>query len=176
MKMKMDDLKLMSDKQIMDLFFYRPEPFAIKTKAGFYVPVNRSVTLQDIKKHREGKHVIGAYNSRSDATCQYACIDFDNFDYREVAEEIASSNNGLIPVMLGVKTEKLFETSESKGFHVWFFFESPVPTEVAYNYLMWIMIDHELKVGRNAQIDIYPKSPKLTGKRVSWMVRLPKFS
>jgi hypothetical protein len=159
-------------EQIMETFFYRKNPFAVKTSKGFYVPVYRDVTILDIVKHIEGKHVIGAYQSRSDETCVWACIDFDSVEYNDVAKKIAEHYKpGNVS---SIVRDTLFEISESKGSHVWFFFNKVVATPDAYVFLETILTMFGLKKGRDAKIDIFPRSAHLSGKRVGWLVRIPR--
>lgn len=161
----------MNPKEIMDRFFYRKCPFAIKTTSGFYVPVYRDVTEVDIQKHLDGIHIIGAYNSRADSTCRWACIDFDDFSYEDIAKRIANEV-GLI--YKDIVKETLFEQSPSKGFHVWFFFNRVSSTEEAYIFISSVMRNYNLTSGRKSKIDVFPRSPLLSGKRVSWQVRIPR--
>lgn len=159
-------------EQIMETFFYRKNPFAVKTSKGFYVPVYRDVTIQDIIKHINGGHTIGAYQSRPDDTCIWACIDFDSFEYNDIAKDIADrykpGNDQ------GVIRDTLFEPSESKGSHVWFFFNRVVATPDAFVFLETVLALNKLRKGRDTKIDIFPRSSNLSGKRVGWLVRIPR--
>ncbi len=172
----------MEVEEIMDKFYYRKCPFAVKTKAGFYIPVYRDVTYADIKKHLEGGHTIGAYNSREDGTCKWACIDFDDKQYEKVARQIAKQEVIFKDTEIGhsygedIDVEILFEESPSKGYHVWFLFGKAVKTVEAYYWLLSIIQNNKLQVGTNAKIDMFPRAPELTGKRVSWQVRVPRFN
>lgn len=156
----------------METFFYRKNPFAVKTKQGFYVPVNRDITILDIVKHIDGRHTIGAYQSRSDETCVWACIDFDRFEYNETAQKIA--NHYKPENDSGIIRDILFEPSESKGSHVWFFFNKVIATPDAYVFLETVLAIFKLEKGRDAKIDIFPRSAHLSGKRFGWLVRIPR--
>ncbi len=168
----------MNAQTIMDRFFYRKNPFAVKTSSGIYIPVHRDVTLKDIEKHLNGKHTIGAYQSRPDETCTWACIDFDDYIYDDVAQKIVRSilpntvqyMDDLPPIVNDV----VYEPSESKGSHVWFFFSYPKSTKDAYDMLISILKSHNLYTGRDSKIDIFPRAPHLSGKRVGWLVRIPR--
>lgn len=158
--------------QIMETFFYRKNPFAVKTKQGFYVPVHRDVTIPDIIKHLNGGHTIGAYQSRPDDTCTWALIDFDSFEYNDIAQNIAdkykpNDESGII-------RDTLFEPSESKGSHVWFFFKKVVSTPDAFVFVETVLALNGLRKGRDTKIDIFPRSSCLSGKRVGWLVRIPR--
>lgn len=146
---------------IMERYFYRRNPFAVRTAKGFYVPVYRDVTEADIARHLAGLHTIGAYQSRADETCRWSCIDFDDFSYLEVAKRIAKKHGGKL------------EMSESKGFHVWFFYDEPIPTINAYIDVTDALSEFNLKAGRESKIDVFPRSAHLSGKRVGWLVRVP---
>ncbi len=159
----------MNAQDIMDRFFYRKSPFAVKTAQGFYVPVKkdgiyRDVTLGDIEKHLSEKHTIGAYQSRSDETCVWGCIDFDDKKYKGIAEHFH---------MLSPSTTMLEETN--RGYHVWKFFNSPVSTFYMYHLLLNMLRVHNLVPGLNSKIDIFPRSEHLSGKRFGGLVRIPRF-
>lgn len=164
----------MLPEQIMETFFYRKNPFAVKTSKGFYVPVYRDVTIADIEKHLNGGHTIGAYQSRSDDTCIWACADFDSMDYNDIAKKIAEHYKPEKGTKCVVR-DTLFEPSESKGSHVWFFFDRVVATPDAFVFMNTMLAMFGLKKGRNAKIDIFPRSSQLSGKRVGWLVRIPRF-
>lgn len=168
----------MTPEEIMDKFFYRKNPFAVKTSKGFYVPVYRDVTLRDIQRHLDGQHTIGAYQSRPDETCTWACIDFDDKKYEEIVGEIVKHikpftifyTDDLPPIVKDVG----FEVSTSKGYHVWFHFNRPEKIEFAYKYVMTQLTSRGLYPGRDSKIDIFPRSPHLSGKKVGWLVRIPR--
>ncbi len=159
----------MDAQEMMDRFFYRKNPFAVKTSAGFYVPVYRDVTISDIQRHIIGAHTIGAYQSREDETCMWACIDFDDHKYDEKAKEITKHFKDHLVI-----EDTLYEPSESKGSHVWFFFNIPTETQNAHRFLSMVLDTYHLRSGRDTKIDIFPRSPHLSGKRVGWMVRIPR--
>lgn len=161
----------MTPKEIIDTYFYRENPFAVKTSAGFYVPVYRNVAEKDIVKHLNGGHIIGCYQSRSDETCKWSCIDFDDMKYENVANKIVADIKAALPHEI-VK-DAMLERSNSKGFHVWLFFNKPIRTEDAHEMLTTILGFNFLEPGRSFKIDIFPRSPHLSGKRVGWLVRLP---
>ncbi len=168
----------MTPQQIMDRFFYRKNPFAVQTSKGFYIPVHRDVTLLDIENHLTNGHTIGAYCAREDETCMWGCIDFDDVSYEQIAKDMVLKHTNHIsgiPYSFNLPLKKImFEKSESKGYHVWFFFQKPETTEKAYNFVSDVLHDFYLRSGRDTKIDIFPRSPHLSGKKVGWLVRLPR--
>jgi len=152
---------MLKAQEILELFFYRNNPFAIKTNSGMYVPVHRPITKLDVDKHLQGLHTIGAYNARPDGTCKWACIDFDRLTYSTQAKDIAIRHRGKL------------EVSESKGYHVWFFFDHPRNVYDVHHWLIQILDEFGLKKGVDSKIDIFPRSDALSGKRISWLVRIP---
>ena len=161
-------MEKLSATEIMEMFFYRKNPFALKVKAGYYVPIKRDVTLADIQKHIDGLHIIGAYVAREDESCVWGVIDFDLESYREIAEKIVDKYKGSA-LFTCVRLEK----SLSKGYHVWFFFAQVVNTGVVYQLLNIILGDFGLETGRSSKIDIFPRSAHLSGKRIGWLVKVP---
>jgi len=165
-------------QEIMDVIFYRKSPWAVKTKAtatkpAIYVPVYKEITLEAIQKHLDGGHTIAAYQSRPDETCLWATIDFDDFKYEEVAKQIYREQKAS-GVFQSVLIEPKFEESESRGYHIWFFFKTPQTTEFAYKMLINILATKGLEKGTNNKIDVYPRAEHLTGKKFGAHVRVPK--
>ncbi len=159
----------MNSEEILQYFFYRRNPFALKTPAH-YIPIYRDVTVSDIEKHLNGYHIIGSYNSRPDETCKWGCIDFDSHEYDKLAENLhdQSGNHEIVDF-------SIIEKSTSKGTHVWYFFNEVQRTQDAFHFLENVLAEHSLTKGLKSKIDIFPRSPHLSGKKVGWMVKLPFF-
>lgn len=165
----------MTPQEILNLFFYRRYPFAIKTPKD-YVPVWREVTETDIIKHLQGIHTIGAYQSCEDETCTWACIDFDDFKYKTDAENIIEDiknyiNISSMSVGISIKDCKLEKTN--RGYHVWIFFATPKTTSYAYKCIIYFLKQRKLSHGLKNKIDIFPRKPTLSGKRLGGLVRIP---
>ena len=71
------------------------------------------------------KHTIGVYPLLRDETCRLLVADFDKSTFLEDAEAFRE-------VCLLYKIPVAIERSRSgKGMHAWFFFQEPVPAELA---------------------------------------------
>jgi len=89
---------------------------------------NRSflpLTDQVIYDHLAGHHTVGVYPLRSDDTCCFLAVDFDEADWCADALAFVRSCRELnVPVALEV-------SRSGSGAHVWIFFAAPVPAREA---------------------------------------------
>lgn len=175
-------------QRYLDLFSGREDCFArqwvdrSEGKQG-YVPVRRPMEEQDVEEHLSGKKTYGIYLLRSDSNVQAAVIDADinaGFRNRRLSGEDRSlimrersymftrigdlaKEAGLVPAV---------EFSGGKGFHFWFFFETPVAAGKARRPL--VQIARTLGKDLNAfHLEVFPKQDNLSGKGFGNLVKLP---
>ena len=102
----------------------KPKISCSKCENKDYAAMNENV----IENHLRGNIVVGVYPMLQDETCWFLAVDFDEAEwqidisvFREVCNELA------VPVAV--------ERSRSgNGGHVWFFFETPVPANLARGF------------------------------------------
>lgn len=73
-----------------------------------------------IRRHLQGKHVMGVYPMLPDDTCWFLAVDFDKSSWRQDVRAFTETARRLaLPILI--------ERSQSgNGAHVWFFFAAPV--------------------------------------------------
>jgi len=83
------------------------------------------VTVDTVRDHLQGRHVIGAYPIQKDETCWFLAADFDKEAWQDDVFAFTETCRRLdVPYAI--------ERSRSgNGAHVWFFFSSPVPAATA---------------------------------------------
>lgn len=94
-----------------------------------------SLELSDeyIFKHLVGKDslcrdVIGMYALRSDDTCRFLALDFDEETWKSEVKALRKlCSENLIPVAVEI-------SRSGNGAHIWFFFEEPITATLARNY------------------------------------------
>lgn len=174
----------------MDLFFSRTDVFARQWadkhqgKSG-YVPVRRTITPQDLEDHFKGVKTYGFYLMDTDATVRCAVVDADLVpDLRQCTGKAlvkartdirkdraymvsritdAAQDMGLFPVM---------EFSGGKGYHFWFFMETPVEA-VRIRQALTAMCDNLAPDLSCFSLEVFPKQDHLSGKGLGNLVKLP---
>jgi len=148
-----------------------------------YVPVRRPLEVQDLEEHLSGRKTYGIYLMKSDATVKLAVIDADLVkQFRK--GKLKGEDRGLIRrehhyLVSRIKElggemgiRPLLEFSGGKGFHFWFFFETPVAAGEAKMHLEGIK--GALKDDLSAfNLEVFPKQVKLSGKGFGNLVKLP---
>jgi hypothetical protein len=174
----------------MGLFFSRTDVFARQWadkqqgRSG-YVPVRRMITPQDVEDHFKGIKTYGFYLMDTDATVRCAVIDADlvpdlrqstgkdlakaradiHKDRAYMVSRITDSaqDMGLFPVI---------EFSGAKGYHFWFFMETPVKA-ARIRQALTAVCDHLAPDLSCFSLEVFPKQDHLSGKGLGNLVKLP---
>jgi len=155
-----------------------------KEKKQGYVPVRRSLTIEDIMEHLKGYKTYGIYILRSDSTVKLAVIDVDLTPQFRQKQKLTSKDKDTfcrersyiltrIPELskkLGLKT--LIEFSGGKGYHFWYFFKEPVPAK-SVRELLQPMVEQLNRDVSIFHLELFPKQDKLQGKGFGNLVKLP---
>ena len=148
-----------------------------------YVPVRRPMEAADIEEHLIGRKTYGIYLLDSMSRVRTAVIDADLV--KELREgKLKAEEKNLIKKEGIYLIERLKEISEEsglypfiefsggKGFHLWYFFQTPVDAKAARAAL-----DAVVKVfSRDLSafhLEVFPKQDKLKGKGLGNLVKLP---
>lgn len=149
-----------------------------------YMPVRRAMTGTDVLDHIKGRKTFGMYLLRSDSRVWTAVIDIDlKKNYRSGHLRSADKNHlkrerdYLLKRLTELSQERLQvkplqEFSGGKGYHLWFFFQEPVPAGTARQVLLPIVSE----VAGDCQyfsLETFPKQSKLQGKGLGNLVKLP---
>ncbi len=175
-------------QRFLELFSGREDCFArqwadrTEGKQG-YVPVRRPMCEADVEEHISGRKTFGIYLLRADSTVKVAVIDVDIIK-RYRTSSISSEDKALIKrersylisrikeLEKQVGITSVVEFSGSKGYHFWYFFESPVKASVIRAELvrMTRTIEKDLTA---FQLEVFPKQDRLSGKGFGNLVKLP---
>ena len=118
-------------------------------KTGRVRQVKKPVTEEVIRAHLTGKRSYGVYLLAGDKTCALA-VDFDQNELSVPIVFVAGAKRYEVPAYI--------ETSKSKGYHVWIFFEeSGVSARKARLVACKILAD----MGK-PRIEVFPKQDRLT--------------
>ncbi len=172
----------------MALFLGRPDLFARQwadrqKKSAGYVPVRRPMTGEDVEDHFKGARTYGFYLMDTDSRVKCGVIDADLVpDLRHATLDAKAKSNirkdraymaariseasgplGLFPVV---------EFSGGKGYHFWFFMESPVPAGLIRKALSGIC-DTLAPDLTCFSLEVFPKQDHLSGKGLGNLVKLP---
>jgi len=173
----------------LSLFQGRSEVFARqwvdkeKNTQG-YMPVRRPMTEQDLLEHLKGRKTYGIYLLNHDSRVKTSVVDMDlkktlrtvglkasdrphlkrERDYLlQRLDELSRQRFGTGP---------LVEFSGGKGYHLWFFFEQPVPAGWARQALL-PMVSMLSRDCSYFNLEIFPKQDQLQGKCLGNLVKLP---
>lgn len=173
----------------LDYFQGREDVFARQwadkaKEAQGYVPVRRPITHEDIVDHIKGRKTYGIYLLRSDSTVRTAVIDMDlnkafrtgplkSSDQLNLKRERDYILTRMEELSLNrLKFKPLCEFSGGKGYHFWFFFEQPVPADLARK----LITPMASALARDCQcfsLEVFPKQDRLQGKGLGNLVKLP---
>lgn len=118
-------------------------------------PLTDSVWMQ----HIDGSHPIGVYPIVNDRTI-WSCVDVD-FDDWDLAFEIQTK-------LAQVGIRGWIESSRSKGWHVWIFWDKWVECKYTRSLLLWLVDD----LG-HPKMEVNPKAFHLAPETLGNYVRLP---
>lgn len=115
-------------------FFHRTSDFAVQrftsTHGWYYQRQHRPITERDVDKHLNKKITLATYPIREDGTSIFLVIDIDMTKDDipiEVAQQKAVQVVGVVHKLFGRGTF-LVEDSGNRGYHVWMWFQEPIPT------------------------------------------------
>jgi hypothetical protein len=117
--------------------------------------------------------LVGLHVASPAETCKFVVVDFD-------AHSGGDNTEANLKMALAVYTEAralgldalLFDSNGSGGFHLWIIFRSAVPMADAWRLGKRLVRDHR-RYGLSRPPESFPKSPRLTAKRIGHWVRLP---
>lgn len=130
--------------------------------------VDEPLTSDLYQKHIEGKVGIGVIPLRDDDTVRFAAIDIDVYDENDRAKRKLTHEDIANAV---ADTPLIVTRSKSNGIHVWLFMATPVPAQIAIEYLQGIAS----KIGV-AGTEVFPKqSARANEGDVGNWINLPYF-
>jgi len=162
----------MTDKNKAHLFFSlfvnRSDVYAEQMPDGHYKKISEPLTEEVLNRHLKGEITIGTYQiNASDNTAKWLCFDVDGHKVEnpdEVVREIFRAATS------GINRESvLVEASGSrKSHHIWIFFLTAIPVEVARFLGQRILRLCEVK-----DVELFPKQERVSEDRFGNLVKLP---
>jgi len=170
----------------LNLFQGREGVFARQWTSGQgYSPIRpeRSISENDILLHIQGTETYGIYLIRRDNTVRLICFDIDlPKNFAEVEEDSLVTDKGnLLPQIKNICAAAvdsfrhcsfngrgiLIEDTGGRGYHVWFFFESPIPAANARKFAYSILRK------ANVQCEVFPKQDEVVEGQYGNLIKLP---
>lgn len=180
-KPSMADLEL-----FLQLFQGRETVFAKQWIGGLgYSPVRpeRSINADDVLSHIQGTETYGIYPIKKDNTVKFVCFDVDlPKNFAELEEDaLVTDKSILLPQVKNICTTAinvfracsfnskgvLIEDTGGRGYHIWFFFESPIPAVSARKFAYSILKK------ANVQCEVFPKQNEVTEGQYGNLIKLP---
>ena len=187
-----------------DFFFNRTDKLAIKGRRGTPFPVapRKGNLLELLQTHVLGRYApkakverltknnaqiieshfrIGSYAPALDGTTRWLCIDFDGAGHRNPLKDAAAA---ALQTVLNFRSNQipcyLERSGGGQGYHVWVFFDDPVPASAARALgLKLVCQDAPLMKGGFANplsslgIEVFPKQAHIAKNGFGNMVYLP---
>jgi hypothetical protein len=151
-------------------------------KSG-YVPVRRPMGMQDLEDHLKGLKTYGFYLMDKNAEVCCGVIDADlvpKFREKKKNDSIVRQFKKEQSYMISrirqsskiLELNPVVEVSGYKGFHFWYFMDSPVPASRVRQALLGIAqsLKHDLTF---FDLEVFPKQDHLTGKGFGNLVKFP---
>ena len=149
---------------------YRPLPMRAERGAVWTAPPvryrgARILTAETLARHFRGasvSDVIGLHVIAADDTCRWGAFDIDAHEQLTDAERAARLE---LAQLLGERVAEfgvsvLLEDSDGRhGFHVWFYFDAPVPSAALFVWLRALAAWATACSG--IEVEHYPKQPQL---------------
>lgn len=172
----------------LDLFSGREDCFARQwvdkqEKKQGYVPVRRPMEHQDLEDHFRGFKTYGMYLLRTDGTVKTGVIDLDlakkyrdekpgTVDKNKVKRELYFCLERICELSEKAGFRPLIEFSGGKGYHFWYFFNTPVKPEKVRSALEDIRryVAGDISA---FSMEVFPKQDYLKGKGLGNLVKLP---
>lgn len=159
----------------VDVFKTRDDCFAIQRRNGSYAPLDIQFEAKHVKEHLEGEYTYGQYLvNPEDDTVQFACIDNDIED-----DSDAPLTNALVAarrerdhaISLGLDEKQVWlEFSGRRGYHMWVFFDDPVPA--AHAKALMDEIDGQVEID-GGHTEVFPKQIALQPDGYGNLVKTP---
>ena len=131
---------------------------------GAWIAINCDTIQRVAVSCRELTQIVPYAHSMNE-TCLWVCLDNDNHDSREdIAQRNFDTMTGILNTLLQLGVVALLEDSDGQGgFHLWIFFSSPIPIELAYRFARWICSDYPNDKSAGFEIEKNPKQRVAAG-------------
>ena len=134
--------------------FDNPKFGCAKCIATNFVPI----TDELLKKHFDGRKILGVYPLLRDNTCWFIAADFDNHDgehdpYRDILSFYEVCETQEVPIYI-------CRSKSGKGYHAYMFFDRPIPAWKA-RVVMFALIQEAQIIDEDVKISDFDKNDKI---------------
>jgi len=140
------------DKHLIEIlrryFVNRDDTHAVQNPDGSYYRVEMPLTEAVLLSHLKGDVTVGIYQIEPEKnTVKWLCFDVDSKEWVEV-EKLRDS---IIKSNFCAKDNILVEDTGGRGYHLWIFFEPPIPALVAY------YVGRKFEQQSKVKCEVFPK-------------------
>lgn len=133
-----------SPQMYLELFKPREDTFAKQSEDNTYVPIDKEFGPEYVDKHLSGEQTYGQYVvNPEDNKIKFAAIDNDiETDSEEPLSNAleAAKDERDRAINFGLKESQCWiEFSGRRGYHMWIFFENPIPAIKAKRFLEFVV-------------------------------------
>lgn len=168
--------------QLFDLFVHRQDAYAVQRETGQYYPVDSLISGGAIYEHLKGTTTLGVYQLDTNNTVTWLCFDLDTHDEYALAHLVDCVEDFITPVLAMGQLHQLnrcflVEESGRKGYHVWVFFDEPIPAWQVRSWVyqdfmpMWGVVGNDLK--NDWPLEVFPKQDAIVDGGYGNLVKLP---
>jgi hypothetical protein len=124
---------LADDKHLIEIlrryFVNRDDTYAIQNPDGSYYRVEMPLTDEVLLSHLQGNTTVGVYQIEPEKNIvKWLCFDVDS---KEMAE-VEKLRDSIVKSNFCAEDNILVEDTGGRGYHLWIFFDPPIPALVAY--------------------------------------------
>jgi hypothetical protein len=143
---------LADDKRQIEVFrryfVNRDDTYAAQNQDGSYFRVEAPLTDDVLLSHLRGEVTVGVYQIEPEkSTVKWLCFDVDS---KEMAE-VGRLRDSIVKSDFCAKDNILVEDTGGRGYHLWIFFEPPIPALVAY------YVGRKFEQQSKVKCEVFPK-------------------
>jgi hypothetical protein len=153
-------------------------------KGGGYNPVPSPLTPDLVRAHLLGTMTLGTYPLRTDGTVRFLALDFDmtkaargaatGFPDRvlQLRRDVTAAAQRALRGLHAIGLDACLEESGQKGWHLWVFFDRPLPAALAHELGTGAMAAFE-PLSRDVSVECFPKQSALAKGGLGNLIKLP---
>lgn len=168
-------------KQFLFLFKGLEHTHARQREDGTYYPISKPIRERDVLSHLAGKVTLGQYVVNVVDEVNYIVIDID------IEKGIADTPSVLKAVKKNARLqhehlnevgipENYIENSGRRGYHIWIFFNEPIPAKYAYELAKKVVLNATGRITDNPgefPHETFPKQTTIVGSKLGNLIKLP---
>ena len=129
-------------------FVNREDTYAIQNPDGSYYRVEAPLTDDVLLSHLHGDVTVGVYQIEPEKnTVKWLCFDVDT---KEMAQ-VEKLRDSIVKSGFCSKDNILLEDTGGRGYHLWVFFDPPIPALVAY------YVGRKFEEKSKVKCEVFPK-------------------